>query len=177
MVNKCRKENFKMKENMFFADEIEFEFPGKKIGRKEIDEIDDFPGKEDFIKFYTIHNGGDFIDGAWFFPESCYNSSVFGKPCITLATFLKIRVDDQKRGLNIDVMNDIITEKYKKFDDFVLFHFPFALDVIDNPFWIDIQTGEIKYIDFQVSTNPNDVVIVASSFKNFCKYIRKRTSR
>ncbi len=162
---------------MFFADEIEFEFPGKGIDKSEIDEIDDFPGKEDFINFYTIHNGGDFIDGAWFFPESCYNSSVFGNPYITLAMFLGVRVDDQEGGLNIDVMNDIITEKYKKFEDFVLFHIPFALDVIDNPFWIDIQTGEIKYIDFQVSNNPNDVITVASSFKNFCKCIRKRASR
>ncbi|MCM1500193.1 MAG: hypothetical protein NC124_17155 [Clostridium sp.] len=164
-----------MKENMFFADEIEFY--GKEIDKNKIVEMDDFPGKEDFIKFYTIHNGGDFIDGAWFFPESCYNSSVFGKSYITLAMFLGVREDDHEEGLNIDVMNDIITEKYKKFEDFVLFHIPFALDVIDNPFWIDVQTGEIKYIDFQVSNDPNDVITVASSFKNFCKCIRKRTGR
>jgi hypothetical protein len=63
--------------------------------------------------------------------------------------FLGIRVDDQERGLNIDVIN--------------------------NPFWIDIQTGVIKYIDFQASTNPNDVVTVASSFKGFCMQIKKRT--
>ncbi len=163
-----------MKGNTLFADEIEFKFSGKKISKTEIDEIEDFPGKEDFINFYTIHNGGDFIDGAWFFPESCYDTSALGKQYITLSMFLKIRVDDQERGLNIDVINDIITEKYKKFEDFVLFHIPFALDVIDNPFWIDIQTGEIRYIDFQVSTNPKDVITVASSFKNFCACIRKR---
>lgn len=164
-----------MKKTMFFKEEIEFEFPGKKIGKDEIEEIDDFPGKDYFIEFYTAHNGGDFIKGAWFFPESCYNSSMFGNSYITLAMFLEIRVDDEKRGLNIDVMQDLIGEKYKSFEDFILFHIPFALDVINNPFWIDIQTGEIKYIDFQVSTNPNDVVTVASSFKDFCMRIRKRT--
>lgn len=100
---------------------------------------------------------------------------MFGNSYITLAMFLEIRVDDEKRGLNIDVMQDLIGEKYKSFEDFILFHIPFALDVINNPFWIDIQTGEIKYIDFQVSTNPNDVVTVASSFKDFCMRIRKRT--
>jgi hypothetical protein len=89
--------------------------------------------------------------------------------------FLGIRVDDQERGLNIDVMQDLVVEKHKNFEDFILFHIPFALDVINNPFWIDIQTGEIKYIDFQVSTNPNDVVTVASSFKDFCMQIKKRT--
>ena len=163
-----------MKENTFFAEEIIFEYPGKKIGKNEIDEVDDFPGKEDFIDFYTVHNGGDFIKGAWFFPESCYNSSMFENSYILLALFLPIRVDDEMRGLNIDVMNDLIVEKYKGFEDFILFHIPFALDVVDNPFWIDIQTGEIKYLDFQVSTNPDDVITVASSFKEFCKCIRKR---
>lgn len=49
-----------MKENMLFADEIELTFSGKEISKTEIDEIEDFPGKEDFINFYTIHNGGDF---------------------------------------------------------------------------------------------------------------------
>jgi hypothetical protein len=138
-----------MEKKIFFAEEIEFKFPGKKIGEDEIEEIDDFPGKDDFIEFYITHNGGDFVNGAWFFPESCYSSSIYGKSYITLAMFLGIRVDDQERGLNIDVIN--------------------------NPFWIDIQTGEIKYIDFQVSTNPNDVVTVASSFKDFCMQIKKRT--
>ena len=38
-----------MKEEKFFAEEIEYEYPGEKIGKNEIDEIDDFPGKEDFI--------------------------------------------------------------------------------------------------------------------------------
>lgn len=89
---------------MVFADEIPFAFSGNSIGQEEIDEIDDFPGKKDFIRFYTIHNGGDFIDGAWFYP----------------------------------------------------------------------QTGEIKYIDFQMSTNPKDVITVASSFREFCQHIKRR---
>lgn len=164
-----------MEKKIFFAEEIEFKFPGKKIGKDEIEEIDDFPGRDDFIEFYITHNGGDFVMGACFFPESCYSSSIYGKSYITLATFLGIRVDDQERGLNIDVMQDLVVEKHKNFEDFILFHIPFALDVINNPFWIDIQTGEIKYIDFQVSTNPNDVVTVASSFKGFCMQIKKRT--
>lgn len=162
-----------MKEDMFFAEEIEFELPREKIGKKEIDEIDDFPGKEDFIEFYSIHNGLVFIRGARFFPESCYNFSRCGDPDIGVTLFLPIRVNDEAEGLNIDLMRYRIEEKYESFEDFVLFHIPFALDVIDNPFWIDIQTGEIKYIDFEESTNPDDVITVASSFKEFCKCIRK----
>lgn len=167
------KENMFSKEDMFFAEEIVFDYPGGKIGKEEIEGIDDFPGKEDFIDFYMIHNGGDFVEGAWFFPEPFYKTPMFGKSYITLAMFLGIRVGE-KGGLDMDVMTDIVAEKYKDFEDFVLFHIPFALDVTHNPFWIDVQTGEIKYIDFQVSTNPDDVITVASSFREFCKCIRKR---
>lgn len=164
---------------MFFAEEIRFDYPGEKITQREISEIDDFPGREDFIAFYTAHNGGDFIDGAWFFPEDGYNVSAIGKSYITLSLFLEIYVengsaDGRFRALNQDVMKYLIEEKYEGFEDFILFHIPFALDQTENPFWIDIQTGEIRYTDFEVSTNPDEAVTVASSFKSFCERIRKR---
>lgn len=171
-----------MIEDKFFAEEITFDYPGKEIGKNEIDEIDDFPGKEDFIEFYTVHNGLDFTYGAWFFPEDCYNVPMNGDPYITLYIFLPIPVDSENTDddnietarLNTDVMKDLIVERYDSFEDFTLFHIPFALDVINNPFWIDIQSGEIKYIDFEESVNPDDVITVASSFKEFCKHIKKR---
>lgn len=47
-------------DKVFFAEELIFDVPGRKISENEIDEIDDFPGKEEFIKFYTAHNGGTF---------------------------------------------------------------------------------------------------------------------
>ena len=164
-----------MKEEIFFAEEIEFGYPREKIGKNEIDEIEDFPGKEDFIEFYTIHNGLDFIHGARFFPESCYDISMYWNQYIGVTLFLPMRVNDEGKGLNIDTMRYMIEEKYDSFEDFVLFHIPFAVDVTDNPFWIDIQTGEIKYIDFEESTDPDDVITVAPSFKEFCKRIRGRS--
>ena len=139
-----------MKENMFFAEKIMSIVKREKVCREKIDEVDDFPGKEDFIRFYMVHNGVDFTMGAWFFPETCFNISMIDTP-ITLGSFLRIRVEDKNmqgniRGLDMDNMNDLIVEKYSAFEDFVLFHIPFALDVVQNPFWIDTQTGEIKYI-------------------------------
>lgn len=163
-----------MKDKIFFAEEIEFECPGEEIGKNEIDEIDDFPGKDDFIEFYTIHNGADFIWGAGFFPKSCYMSPMFRNSCVEMLVFLPIRVgDEEMEGSTIDTVRYRVEEKYESFEDFVLFHIPFALDMIDNPFWIDIETGEIKYIDFEKSTDPDDVITVASSFKEFCKQIKR----
>jgi len=163
-----------LKEKDFFAEEIIFDVFGKKISQNEIDEIDDFPGKEDFIRFYTAHNGGFFVYGAWFFPEECYNVSIKDEPYISMDSFLIIPVGDANEGFDIERFMDLVTIDYKNYEDFMLFHIPFALDVVSNPFWIDIQTGEIKYTDFEECLNPDeDAVIVASSFKNFCKRIRK----
>ena len=163
-----------MKDDIFFAEEIVFDYPGQEISKNEIDEIDDFPGKEDLVKFYMSHNGLDFIEEACFVPEECYNVVLNDDPYITLGFFLSIPVEQNERGLNINNMNDYIVEKYEEFEDFVLFHIPFALDVVDNPFWIDIQSGEIKYIDFRKNYRPDDVITVAASFKSFCKRITKR---
>lgn len=163
-----------MKDDIFFAEEIVFDYPNGKISKNQIDEIDDFPGKEDFIEFYSIHNGMDLIEGAWFYPEECCNVELNGAPYITLGLFLHIPVESDNRGLHMENMNDFIVEKYEEFEDFVLFHIPFALDVVDNPFWIDIQSGEIKYINFEKSQSPDDVTTVATSFRNFCRCITKR---
>ena len=166
-------ENF-MKDKIFFGREIAFVLSGKKISSNEIDEIDDFPGKEDFIRFYTAHNGGYFMDRACFFPEDCYKVSVCGNPYISVDCFLEIPVDDMDDdGINIERLKDLIEFDWEGYEDFMLFHIPFALDIVQNPFWIDIQTGEIKYTDLEECPNPDeDAITVASSFKDFCKRIK-----
>ncbi|MDE6621176.1 MAG: hypothetical protein K2K74_11950, partial [Lachnospiraceae bacterium] len=124
--------------------------------------------------FYTTHNGGDFIYGAWFFPEDSFNVSISRFSYIEIMAFLPIPVGDTKSG-NIESRKDLIALNYENYEDFMLFHIPFALDVVDNPFWIDIQTGEIKYTNHEVCLNPDkEAITVASSFKNFCKRIRNR---
>ena len=52
------KDNKFSKDKVFFAEEIIFDYSNDKISQNEIDEIDDFPGKEDFVHFYSIYNGG-----------------------------------------------------------------------------------------------------------------------
>jgi tetrahydromethanopterin S-methyltransferase subunit H len=91
-----------------------------------------------------------------------------------MGVFLSVVGDDLERP-GIENLRDSIGEQHKNYEDFVLFHIPFALDVTDNPFWIDIQTGEIKYTDYEECIDPyKDAITVASSFKNFCKRIKNR---
>ncbi|UED78793.1 hypothetical protein FH508_0015175 [Lysinibacillus sp. CD3-6] len=57
----------------------------------------------------------------------------------------------------------------EEFENFLLFHIPFA----DNDFWIDIQTGETKYIDYEESYDPDDDAIFVNDeeMKTLCKYL------
>ncbi len=170
--------NSLLKDSLFFAEEITFDVSGKKVSQNEIDEIDDFPGKEDFVRFYTTHNGGIFLHGARFFPEECYTTSIKGYPYITMDCFLSIPVDNTNKEMNIEMWKDALERMNENYEDFILFHIPFAIDAEENTFWIDIQSGEIKYTDDQTCINPNkDAVIVASSFKDFCKRIRNEKVR
>ena len=94
-----------------------------------------------------------------------------------MGVFLPIPTENDTgefKEVTMEDIKDSIVEKYSDFEDFVLFHIPFVLDVTDNPFWIDIQSGEIKYTDFEESHNPDDAITVASSFKEFCKRIENR---
>lgn len=72
-----------LKDNLFFAEEILFDGSWKKISQNEIDEMDDFLGKEDFAQFYLAHNGGWFRR-ARFYPEECYTDSINGNSYVEM---------------------------------------------------------------------------------------------
>lgn len=57
----------------------------------------------------------------------------------------------------------------EEFENFLLFHIPFA----NNDFWIDIQTSETKYIDYEESYDPDDDAIFVNDeeMKTLCKYL------
>lgn len=87
-------------------------------------------------------------------------------------------MDNTNKEMNIEMWKDALERMNENYEDFILFHIPFAIDAEENTFWIDIQSGEIKYTDDQTCINPNkDAVIVASSFKDFCKRIRNEKVR
>ena len=62
----------------------------------------------------------------------------------------------------------------ENFDEFIDFHFPFAFNDGDNDFWIDIQSGEVKYIDYEDFGYDPKAIIVASSFNEFITNLESR---
>lgn len=163
------------RDNNFFGDEIVFEYSWKMLSNSQIDElITEFPGKEEFKAFYLTHNGGIFTKRAFFYPHNYYNLSK-DYELIEIGSFLHLSPleDDEKSNFTISIEEEIDRRNYSDdFEDFILFNIPFAINDADNDFWIDIQSGEIKYVDYSVSYDPNNAIIIAPSFSDFCKNIK-----
>lgn len=166
--------------NHFFNNEIVFENHWKNVTLSQINEVipHDFFGKKEFIEFYLCTNGGCFTNEAYIYRDSFYQVSKNDCNLIEIASFLHIPLFEKDENPHwtssiIEVMErrDLLSEN---FEEFTLFHIPFADNYGDNDFWIDIQTGEIKYIDYEESYDPNDAIIVAPSFPEFCKNIQAK---
>ncbi|WP_420480876.1 SMI1/KNR4 family protein [Burkholderia lata] len=65
----------------------------------------------------------------------------------------------------------------EKRDIFCRTHFPFAGDAGDNDFWIDLRTGEIKYVLWESEENVDDVIDIAPTFSDFVNNIVPRRRR
>ena len=129
-----------------------------------------FLGKEDFIDFYLLSNGGYFNKA----PYLCYNERGV-KKTIEVSGFYNIPKIGSESGMSIARALSRREGYSEDFDEFIDFHFPFAFNDGDNDFWIDIQSGEIKYIDYEdLGYDPDKAIIVASSFNEFITNLESR---
>jgi hypothetical protein len=147
--------------NIIFGDtNLIFNLVGESKTREQL--AKEFPfeflGKNDFIEFYQTHNGVYFPEGA----EVIYE------------------VNDDDYGLEIEFiytvehlkkMWEATKEHSPEANCFAETHIPFARDCAGNDFWIEMQTGLIKYISWEDGL-PNGIVVVAPNFKDFCLAIK-----
>jgi len=184
-----------IKEQNFFSEVIPFVNPWKIISFKQINEViqENFNGKEYFIDFYMIHNGGDFLKGSTFVPNELYElpeshqgmeMDVLGFYSISLPNeegpssySVSVLTMEKKKIYNPTIQNQrdkFYKESTHEFKEFFSSHIPFANDCADSTYLIDIKSGEIKYLDFDdYFENPKASFVVASSFEDFCKRIKK----
>lgn len=161
----------------FISNKIVFENSWKKVSVDDVYEIvTDFPGRKDFVDFYLIKNGGCFTNGAYIYRDNFYKVEKSDYNVIEVSSFFHIPVkgdiEDSEYTMSILEAIDRREDYSEDFDEFTSFHIPFADNFGDNDFWIDIQTGEIKYIDYEESDNPNDAIIIAPSFIEFCQHLQ-----
>lgn len=163
---------------LFISNQIPFDNQWKKLTVKDIEETIscDFFGKKEFVEFYLVANGGNFTKGAYIYRDNFYSITKGDYNSLEVSSFFNIPLigdnEDSEYTMSIPDAINRRCGSSAKFDDFISFNIPFADNFGDNDFWIDIQTGEVKYIDYESSYNPDDAIIVAPSFIDFCQSLQ-----
>ena len=180
----------------FFGNNVSFTGHWKKISAKQIEaEVPEcFPGKEDFIKFYSAHNGGNFLDYSDFEPNPKFplpkefqdkdRWDVLGfdpislpneeGPSVSTYSFLTMETIKTYSPTIQNQRDKFYQESASESKDFFSTHIPIATDSANSIYLISVSTGEVKYLDFDdYFEKPNLAFTVASSFLDFCNRIRK----
>ncbi|MDR5784647.1 hypothetical protein QCE63_35240 [Caballeronia sp. LZ065] len=131
-----------------------------------------FDGKEFFVEFYLSYNGGIFLNGARFYRNKIHRIQKGGYTSVEIEGFYFIpRFEGERvpKLMSIPEMWRINKKSFKTLELFSKAHFPFAADASGNNYWIDIETGKIKYIAMD---SDGSEVEVAPSFSIFCRGIQ-----
>ena len=161
----------------FFAEDIAFEDYWRQLTVEQIDEIiSTFPGKQDFVDFYLAHNGGIFTENALLYTDDFYENPADYR-LLEVDGFLHIPLPNDEEGesftYSIEKERKRRTGHSDKFDEFVSCHIPFANDAGDNTYWINIETGKVKFMEYEyMGYDADKAITVAHSFYDFCKRLR-----
>ncbi|MGS0897315.1 SMI1/KNR4 family protein [Burkholderia stagnalis] len=169
-----------LKKNLFCTDGFDFCDQAPKVTRAEIlsslsvrfDDLDDF------VEFYEKNNGGYFNGGAYIYRDVFCEIKYPEINSMEIESFYFIEnLSVDKRKVDLRSAADVL-ELRRGYSAaarvFCEAHYPFAGDAGDNDFWIDVETGKIKYILWESSKNVSDVVDVAPNFSEFVNNIVPR---
>lgn len=134
-----------------------------------------FKGKDFFIRFYLLYNGGIFPEGAMFDRSKYYQVPPNGYASVEIERFHFIPKTEGGEAstaiASIPQMWRLNKIYSKELEIFVQDHFPFAADASGNDYWINMPSGIVKYLCLDSDDNPDNVVEVAPSFYDLCKGI------
>ncbi|MCA8293731.1 SMI1/KNR4 family protein [Burkholderia sp. AU30198] len=171
-------------ENLFGGDGFDFCDQGPSVSAAIVQEVllgACFNGKDDFVEFYVRNNGGYFNGGAYFYRDVFFDLAPGDFDSMEVEGFYYIGekyFDESEVNLRSAEKVRGLRAKYsERRDRFCRTHFPFAGDAGDNDFWIDVGTGEVKYVLWESEGDVDDVVSVAPTFSDFVNNIvpRRRT--
>ncbi|HDT6507335.1 TPA: SMI1/KNR4 family protein [Klebsiella aerogenes] len=167
-----------MPELDFFADKnLIFKHSLHGMSKNRIDILcpHEFKGKDFFVKFYLSNNGGCFSGGAYFYRDTFYTikSNDYNLMEIEGFNFIQSYPDEESPFLlSINEVWDIRRKYSESIKEFAKQHFPFAGDAGDNDYWLDMGSGNVKYIRWESDDNPDNAIIVAPTFYDFCMGIQ-----
>ncbi|MCC8457800.1 MULTISPECIES: SMI1/KNR4 family protein [Photorhabdus] len=158
----------------FFSDHnLRFEQSLHGLSESEINAVipNAFNGKDFFMKFYIANNGGYFNGGAYLYRDVFYTVLAGDYNLMEIEGFNFISrkfYDDSQYLLSINEVWELRKGYSRNIKEFAKSHFPFAGDAGDNDYWIDMNSGYIKYIRWESDDNPDNAIIVAPTFYDFC---------
>jgi len=153
---------------------------GPHVTRERINEVfpEAFPGKTEFVDFFSSINGAYINKGAIFRRDRFFEVKWGDYDRMEIEGLYSVPTfDGQKiRGLRSMVQ---YRQKRASYHDsarvFAELHIPFAADAGDNDYWIEISSGNIKYVAWEENCYEfTDVPIVCPSFYEFISNFETR---
>ena len=141
---------------IFIKNNVSFEIDGNKTNAEQINSTlkYDFKGKNDFIEFYLSYNGIYFPKGAFIKRSNFYTVNKNEYDELEVEYFYEI----PNRLLEMWNATKEHSEEAKVFAEY---NIPFARDAAGNDFWIEIETGIVKYISWEYDF-PEAITIITN---------------
>ena len=155
---------------------------GPPITEAQIREVvpEEFPGKEDFVAFYSTYNGPDIPDSALFYRHRFYDVAPGDYDRLSVITFWFIpRFPGEKHHFLVLMIRvrEAMARMRPDLREFGATHLSVACDASGNDFWTEFKTGRIKYRALEDFDGPDDLVEAAPSFLDFVSNLEHRTNQ
>jgi hypothetical protein len=174
-VMELGKGNFMLQEDFFRDAGAQFGIVGPQISEAEIDAVfpEPFSGKDDFVQFYLRYNGGSRTElGGTVYcgnPEHRVSRDHLEK--MKVEGFFSIHDSAEEKVLGFQPMLGCHATRSRTFagmpemKTFLEKHMPVAFDHSGNYLWIDLQSGYIRFLDWEAYRE--GPVEIAPSFHEF----------
>jgi len=152
-------------DKVFNENNLTFSVLGEPKTQEELSKVFpfEFYGKNNFFQFYQTYNGVFFPEGAEISTEKFQN--------VEDEEYYELEIEFIYSIEHLTKMWEAIKERSAIAKQFVATHIPFARDAAGNEFFIEISTGEIKYVSWEYDIEEG-LIWVAPSFKDFCLAIK-----
>ncbi len=167
--------------DLFFRDPpVEFKTKGQPVTKRQINLAirEEFIGKDDFVRFYVQHNGGEFKEFAYFYRDTFRKVSERDRNLMFIFDFLRIPrsgASDKNYQLSIHALREAFIKATTdvKVSNFLKSHIPFAGDGSGDYYWIKIPSGRIQLLDHEaVGGGSLQPIEIAPTFIDFVANFR-----
>lgn len=138
-----------------------------------------FPGKDDFVDFYSRQNGAWFSNGALFYRSrlQAVSPGELDRLEVMFVHFVpRFEADEHDELVSMLHIRMNLAKRRPALRDFAKAHLPLASDASGNEFWLDLSSGKVSYALLDEFDGADNLVEVAPSFREFVSHMEPRPS-